>query len=257
LLGWLLLLLPLNAYAQQKQLPIPGEVFIVDGYTAFIMHPDHTTGDAKIPWVWYAPTLEGLPGPEEVWMFKQFLDAGIAIAGIDVGESMGNAKGRKSYTALYKELTGKRSFSEKPVLMARSRGGLMLYNWAVEHPQQVGAIAGIYPVCDLRSYPGIEKAATAYGWSVKKMQRRLSENNPVSRVKPLAAAGVPILHIHGDADELVPLEKNSGAIEKAYQKAGAPMTLQVQKGQGHSMWEGFFHSQALVDFVISNALRHP
>ncbi|ULQ50999.1 alpha/beta hydrolase family protein [Flavihumibacter fluvii] len=258
LLVWLVLGCAMVAPAQTKDLPLPGEVFTVAGSTAFILLPEKKTGDTSaVPWVWYAPTLPGLPGPEELWMFKQFLAAGIAIAGIDVGESMGNAAGRKIYTSFYHELIANRHYAALPVLLARSRGGLMLYNWAVEHPQQVGAIAGIYPVCDLASYPGIEKAAIAYGWSVKKMQRRLTENNPVTRVQPLAKAGIPILHLHGDVDELVPLEKNSGAIAEQYKKYGGPMTLLVQKGQGHTMWEGFFQSQALVDFVISHALKHP
>ena len=53
-----------------------------------------------MPWVWYAPTLPGLPGPEEKWMFQKFLDAGIAIAGIDVGESFGSPSGRAIYSSL-------------------------------------------------------------------------------------------------------------------------------------------------------------
>lgn len=254
--GLLMLLFTQPLHAQQKELPLPGETFTVAGCTAFIIYPDKLPADsAAIPWVWYAPTLPNLPGPEEVWMFRQFLAAGIAIAGIDVGESMGNANGRKKYSALYAELTAHRHFASKPVLLARSRGGLMLYNWAVEHPAQVAAIAGIYPVCDLRSYPGIEKAAAAYGWPVKKMQRRLAENNPVTRLKPLAMAGVPILHLHGDVDELVPLPDNSGAMAKAYQQFGGAFNLLVQPGQGHNMWTGFFQSQALVDFVIDQAAK--
>jgi len=47
--------------------------------------------------------------------------------------------------------------------MARSRGGLMLYSWAVEHPQSVGGVVGIYPVCNIKSYPGIARAAGAEG----------------------------------------------------------------------------------------------
>ena len=38
----------------------------------------------------------------------------------------------------------------------------MLYNWAVINPAKVKAIAGIYPVCNLISYPGLE-AKSAYG----------------------------------------------------------------------------------------------
>jgi hypothetical protein len=37
--------------------------------------------------VWYAPTLPSLPEARENWMFERFLAAGIAVAGVDVGES--------------------------------------------------------------------------------------------------------------------------------------------------------------------------
>lgn len=46
---------------------------------------------------------------------------------------------------------------------------------------------------------------------------RLSEHNPVGRLKPLADAGVPILHLHGDNDKVVSLEKNSGELAQRYQ----------------------------------------
>jgi hypothetical protein len=37
----------------------------------------------------------------------------------------------------------------------------MLYNWACEHPESVACIAGIYPVCNLRSFPGLDRAGGA------------------------------------------------------------------------------------------------
>ena len=62
-----------------KELPIKGEVFTVEGHTAFLILPDLQAPDTKTPWIWYAPTLPGLPGDAEVWMFRRFLDAGIAV----------------------------------------------------------------------------------------------------------------------------------------------------------------------------------
>jgi hypothetical protein len=77
--------------AQTKTLPRPGEVFSVDGRTAFVIEPpDSARLDGPMPWVWYAPALSGLPGEAETWMFDRFLAAGIAIGGIDVGESYGS-----------------------------------------------------------------------------------------------------------------------------------------------------------------------
>jgi len=239
----------------EKILPIKGEVFTVEDHTAFIILPAKQTPGTKTSWVWYAPTLTGLPGPEEIWMFERFLNAGIAIAGIDVGESYGSPEGRKLYTALYEELTKKRNFSKKACLLARSRGGLMLYNWAVEHPASVACIAGIYPVCNLSSYPGIKQACGAYGMTEEQLTEKLTEYNPIDRLQGLAKAKVPIFHIHGDSDTVVPLEKNTGELAKRYHQLGGEMTVLVPKGQGHNMWEGFFQCQELVDFVITHTKR--
>lgn len=236
-----------------KDLPIAGNVFSAAGCTAFLIPVGQFVGDSKTPWVWYAPTLPGLPGPEEKWMFKQFLDAGIAVAGIDVGESYGSPNGSALFTIFYEELVQKHSLSKTPCLLMRSRGGLMLYNWAVEHPSSVSCIAGIYPVCDLLSFPGTKNACGAYGITEDQLHARLAEYNPIDRIASLAQAHVPIYHIHGDSDTVVPLEKNSGELAQRYRQLGGVMTLNVIKGQGHNMWEGWFQCQELVDFVIAHA----
>lgn len=236
------------------KLTLPGEVFSVEGRNAFLIMPVKTEAGHEIPWIWYAPTfVPRKPGPEEKWMFQQFLDAGIAIAGIDVGESYGSPKGRTLYSALYNELVQKRGFAKKACMLARSRGGLMLYNWAAEHPSSVACIAGIYPVGDLRSYPGLKKACGAYDMTEEQLAAKLAEHNPIDRLEPLAKAHVPIYHIHGDSDLGVPLEKNSAELEKRYRQLGGEMTLNIAKGQGHSYWTGFFQCQELVDFVIKHA----
>ncbi|MBN2309103.1 MAG: prolyl oligopeptidase family serine peptidase [Candidatus Hydrogenedentes bacterium] len=234
-----------------RALPVPGEVFDFQGHTAFLIRPEAPA--AAAPWVWYAPTLPMYPGPEEQWMFERLTKAGIAIAGIDVGESYGSPKGRAVYTAFYEYLVRNRGLSSTPCLLARSRGGLMHYNWAVEHPDSVRAIAGIYPVCDVRSYPGLDTACAAYGMTAAELAAQLDAHNPVSRVEPLAKARVPILHIHGDMDETVPIEANSAALAREYERFGGPMKLVVIKGRGHDMWPGWFQCRELVDFVIAHA----
>jgi len=238
-----------------KTLPLPGEAFQLGVHDAFVILPPKATAD--IPWVWYAPTLRGLPANSEVWMFERFLAKGIAIAGIDVGESFGSPTGTELYTAFYDHLVKKRQFREKPCLLARSRGGLMLYGWAVEHPQSVGGVAGIYPVCNIDSYPGLARAAGAYGLTAEQLKDELTKHNPIDRLKPLAKAGVPVFHIHGDGDKVVPLEANSAELAKRYRKFGGPVEIEVVKGQGHNMWDGWFQSQKLADFAIARALGQP
>lgn len=238
-----------------KVLPLPGEAFTLNGHDAFVILPPEV--NPNMPWVWYAPTLKNLPGQAEVWMFERFLQAGIAIAGIDVGESYGSPAGRQQYTALYQHLVQTRQFSKQPVLLARSRGGLMLYSWATENPQRVGGIAGIYPVCNIASYPGLDRAAGAFQMTPKQLETDLSQHNPIDRLAPLAAAGVPIFHIHGDDDKVVPLTANSAMIAKRYQQLGGPIALEVVAGQGHNMWPGWFESETLTNFVLTHVIAAP
>ena len=238
-----------------KTLPLPGEAFQLDGHDAFVILPPDAQHD--IPWVWYAPTLPGLPAKSEVWMFERFLAKGIAIAGIDAGESFGSPKGTELYASFYDHLVNKRQFRGKPCLLARSRGGLMLYSWAVDHPHSVGGVAGIYPVCNIASYPGIARAAGAFGRTAEQLEAELTQHNPIDRLKPLAEAGVPVFHIHGDSDKVVPLEANSAELAKRYREFAGPIEIEVVRGQGHNMWEGWFQSQKLTDFVIARALGQP
>lgn len=241
------------AGAPEKDLPLPGEVFSVSGRTAFIIPAKNAAGGKPTPWAWYAPTLPGLPGAWEKWMFEQFTAAGIAIAGIDAGESFGSPAGRALYSALYDEMTAARGFSKKPVMLGRSRGGLMTLCWAAENAGKVGGFAGIYPVCNIASYPGVAKAASAFGMTPEELQAHLSVHNPVDRLAPLAKVGVPLFAIHGDADKVVPLEANSALVKSRYDALGGVMHLIVPPGQGHNMWEGFFHCAELVAFVKAHA----
>jgi len=235
----------------QKELPVDADVFLVNGNIGFVSKVDGRDKDEA--WVWYAPTLEGLPGPEEQWMFQKFHQAGISVAGIDVGESFGSPEGRSFYSEFYTTVTEQRGLSARPCLLARSRGGLMLYNWAAEHPEYVAGIAGIYPVGNVLSYPGLAKASDAYGLSESELKRDIQLHNPVDRLAPLAENRVPIFHIHGDCDTVVPLEANSALLAERYCKLGGEMVLRVVEDQGHNMWTGWFQCEELVQFVIDRA----
>ena len=233
------------------------EEFEVEKQKAFVILPNasKTNHQKSIPWVFYAPTFAGvLPSDrDEGWMMERWLNNGIAIAGIDIGESYGSPSGRKTYNAFHKTVVDRFGFDTKACLLARSRGGLMLYCWAVENPEKVRCIAGIYPVCDLSSYPGISKACGAYDMTEGELSENLASHNPIPRLPSLAAAKIPILHIHGAKDKLVPLDANSGALKTEYDRLGGSMQLITVPDQWHNMWRGFFECQALVDFVTTHA----
>ena len=232
------------------------EQFKVGSNEAFaIMPPAASRLEGPTPWVWYAPTLSKRhPNRDEQWMLDRLHASGIALAGVDVGESYGSPQGVQVYQAFYQELTTKRGFAKKPVLLARSRGGLMLYSWAVANPESVGGIAGIYPVCNLASYPGIARAAPAFGLTPDQLKDSLTQHNPIENLKPLAKHRVPIFHIQGDSDKVVPHEANTGLLEKRYRALGGPIKVDLIEGQGHNMWRGWFESQSLTRFMIEQSL---
>lgn len=238
-----------------KQLILPGESFLVADRPAFVLWPDEGKRTSPQPWVFYAPTLPGLPDRHEKWMHEQFLAAGVAVAGIDIGEAYGSPEGQTQFTALYLELTENRGFAPRPCLLGRSRGGLLISSWAIGHPEKVAGLAGIYPVFDLRSYPGLKRAAPAFDLTTEELTAQLELLNPASRLSVLAEAAIPVCLIHGDVDKVVPLEANSGALVQAYERVGARdnVTLIVPEGQGHNYWPGFFRCEELVDFVIEAA----
>jgi acetyl esterase/lipase len=240
-----------------KKLILPGESFLVDGRLAFILWPAEETRREPQPWIMYAPTLPAYPDRHEQWMHEQFLAAGVAVAGIDVGEAYGSPAGRQHFSALYRELTQQRGFATKPCLLGRSRGGLWTSSWAIKNPDCVAGIAGIYPVFDLRTYPGLNRAAPAYGLTPQELEDRLSEYNPIAQIGTLAEARVPVFIIHGEDDKVVPLKENSAAVQQLFLQAGAAdeVELIVAAGQGHNFWPGFFRCQQLVDFAVARAMH--
>jgi dipeptidyl aminopeptidase/acylaminoacyl peptidase len=238
-----------------KKLILPGEAFLVQERPAFVLLPPEKERRTPQPWIMYAPTLAGYPDEHEKWMHEQFLAAGVAVAGIDIGETFGSPQGRELFSALHAELTKSRGFAARPCLLGRSRGGLWVTSWACDHPDKIAGIAGIYPVFDLRTYPGLTKAAPAYGLSADELAAKLSELNPIERVGVLAKAKVPVFIIHGDDDKIVPLKENSAELAARYEAAGEKeaVTLVIAQGQGHNYWEGFFRCRELIEFVIARA----
>ena len=163
----------------------------VEGQRSFILKPRQNTATTNRPWVWYAPTLLAdnervwrSPGSRHAWMFKRLLAGGVYVAGVDVGESYGSPKGRSVYQKFYQRLVRRYGFSAKPVLLPISRGGLMAYNWAAEHPDCVGGIGAVYPVCNLRTYPPMEKLAGPYGMSTQQLESQFEQHNPLARLAP-------------------------------------------------------------------------
>lgn len=252
----LAIFLPSSAIAGKKKVfPPNSKFFQVSGHDAYLALPKGVKAGEKTPWLWYCPSDYNLPGRLEQWMMNKCLANGIAVAGINVKGDFGTPAGRKIFTAFYKELTTKHGLTKKVCMLARSYGGTQMYNWAAEHPESIACLAGIYPVCNLSSYPGIKSAAGKYGMTEEQLTKELKRHNPVDRLAPLAKWDVPIYHNTGDVDTLVPAKDNSFLVEKRYKELGGDINVTIFKGQGHNYWTGFFEDEAMAAFIIKHAKR--
>jgi len=236
-------------------LPHQSKIISVGSHIGFLARPDRIETGRKIPWLWYVPTSENLPGKLEKWMMDKCLANGIAVAGVDLSGDFGTPAGREVLTAFHKELTENHGLTKKACLLARSYGGTQMYNWAAEHPESVACMAGIYPVCNMASYPGLKSAAQKYGVPEEQFAKELKNHNPIDRLAPLAKAKVPIYHNTGDVDTLVPGKDNSFLLAQRYKARGGDITVTVFKGQGHNYWPGFFEDEAMAAFIIKHAKR--
>ena len=75
--------------------------------------------------------------------------------------------------------------------------------------------------------------------------------NPIDILKPLADARIPLIHICGDADEVVPFDENTVILKDRYEKLGGHMTLIVKKGFKHHP-HGLDDPTPVVDFILGN-----
>jgi pimeloyl-ACP methyl ester carboxylesterase len=241
--------------AQAHRLAFKPVEFALGESNCFVLEAN-TTGEAK-PWVWYAPTLPKHPDKSHTWYVERLLAKGISLAGCDQGEVRGSPKSVEVFTKFYQEMC-RRGYSKKPVLLGQSRGGLMMFSWAVRNPKRVGGFAGIYPVLNLRSWPmkrNLEPTLADFGMDQDAFSHVIEQHNPINHLAGLAKAKVPMCIVHGDSDLVVPLKENSAIVADRYRKLGGDAKIEVVPGKGHQVVDGFFKSTELIEFMIKRSAQ--
>lgn len=209
------------------------------------------------PWVWHGEFFGHKPAPDIALLGK-----GFHIVSMKINDMLGCPEAVKLWNQCHAELTTSYALSKKPSLVGLSRGGLYCYNWASANSDKVSCIYGDAPVCDFKSWPGGKGKGKGdprnWGfvlklWGFKDEAEALAyKGNPVDRLAPLAKAGVPLLHVFGDADDVVPWDENTGLIETRYKELGGSMTLIRKPGVGHHP-HGLDDSTPIIDFIAKNA----
>ncbi|MBN80307.1 MAG: hypothetical protein CMJ70_09215 [Planctomycetaceae bacterium] len=208
---------------------------VVGGVACRVVTPRHVAEGR--PWIWRARFWGHEPQTE-----LALLAEGFHVAYCDVAGLWGNGEAVWRWSQLYEYLTAEHAFSPRPALLGMSRGGLIIYAWALKYPARLSCIYGDAPVMGLRPYvagrdegdPELEKVSdwmTAHGLTLRLAKR--SGHDALFRVATLAAHRIPILHVCGDADESVPFATHTAEFARRYRDLGGSMQVIVKKGGKH------------------------
>lgn len=207
------------------------------------------------PWLWRARFFGHRPEVD-----LALLNKGFFVAYMDVADLYGSPRAVELWNGFYDLLTTRYRFSQRVALEGMSRGGLMVFNWAAEHPEKVACIYADAPVCDIKSWPGglmagmgspedWEKCLGVY--ELTEQQAHQFEGNPVDKAVTLAKNNVPLLIVSGDSDQIVPYEENAVALVNAYRaQKGRDIKTIIKEGEGHV--HGLNNASPIIRFVLQH-----
>lgn len=229
--------------------------FEVDGRPVLVVAPKQPASGK--PWVWHGEFFGHKPAPDIALLGK-----GFHIVYMSVPDMLGCPEAVEHWNAFYKELTEKYGFAKKAALVGLSRGGLYVYNWAEANPDKVACIYADAAVCDFKSWPGGKGKGkgSPRDWQLvldryhfkDEAEALAYDKNPIDNLEPLAKAHVPLLHVYGDADDVVPWNENTGVVADRYKKLGGEITLIAKPGVGHHP-HGLEDSTPIVEFILKHS----
>lgn len=227
--------------------------FVVSDREAFLIEPLKAAPGK--PWIWRTEFFGHEPQADLALLKK-----GFHVAYVDVQNLYGGPLAMNIMDEMYRRVTEEFGLSKKVALEGFSRGGLFALNWAARDPGRVACIYNDAPVCDFTSWPGgkgrgkgspsdWERLKNVYG--LKDEEAANSSLNPINKIEILAKAKIPLLHVCGEADEVVPIEENSLVVKKLYDSLGAPFSLIAKPRCNH-------HPHSLQDptRIVNFVLQH-
>ena len=259
-----LLLIAAASAVETDAMPFPGKKsqwngydrydFAVDGRSAIVVTPKRAAEGR--PWIWRARFWGHEPQTDVALLGK-----GFHLVYMDVGELYGNAQAVAHWNAFYKLLTEKHGFAKKVALEGMSRGGLYIFNWAAANPDKVACIYADAPVCDFKSWPGGKgkSKGSAGDWQLvlkdygfkTEAEALAYKGNPIDNLEPLAKAKIPLFHVCGADDDVVPVAENTAIVEERYKKLGGEITVILKPNCGHHP-HSLKDPTPIVDFVLKH-----
>ena len=231
--------------------------FNFHGHEAKIVFPRESNSQKF--WVWRARFWGHEPQTD-----KALLDKGFHLVYVNVAGLYGNNEAVHLWDQFYKYLRKKYKLNKKAVLEGMSRGGLIVYNWASQNTGKVACIYADAPVCDIKSWPGglYNGKGSPKDWQACLEAYHLNEQSalkfdgiPLNNAVKVAKANVPVIHVCGLADDVVPYAENTEILAKNFKDAGGKIELILKEGVGHHP-HSLKDPQPIVDFILQNTINN-
>lgn len=256
----LIILLALTLVARAADAPLPtkwnGFVrhdFSLDGRPGLVVKPANAAPGK--PWIWRTEFFGHEPQGDIA-----LLNAGWHVAFFKVSDMYGDPKPVALMDEFYDRAVSSFGLSKRAVLEGFSRGGLYAVNYAAAHPDRTAALYLDAPVLDIRSWPGDKgkgkgdarcwkQALEIYGLT-EDMAKEF-KGNPLDKAEALAKAGIPIVAVVGDADDVVPYAENTKPFAEKYRAAGGTIEVIVKPGVNHHP-HSLKDPKPFVDFLLKH-----
>ncbi|WP_020526200.1 alpha/beta hydrolase family protein [Flexithrix dorotheae] len=249
-----LFMINIPVFGQDKIFPdFKVKEFTFKGHEAKIVFPKEKNKEGL--WIWRARFWGHEPQVDQA-----LLEQGFHVVYVDVADMFGNQEAVELWNEFYKFCVKKYKLHNKVVLEGLSRGGLIVYNWAAENTEKVFCIYADAPVCDIKSWPGglFKGEGNSQAWATCLKAYGLDEESvkdfrgiPIYTCEAVIEAGIPVLHVCGDADKVVPYTENSALIKAKFEKAGGSYQEIIKKGVGHHP-HSLKNPQPIVDFILKS-----
>ncbi|MCM8531950.1 MAG: alpha/beta hydrolase [Lentisphaeraceae bacterium] len=231
-----------------------GHQFKLDDFDIKVVLPK--TLDKDLRWIWRARFFG-----HEPQLDIALLNKGFCVVYTDIGGLYGSPKAVSRWDKTYDFMT-RVGLHKKVVLEGMSRGGLITYNWAKQNPKKVAAIYADAPVCHILSWPAgkgngpgsknnWQECLNAY--SLTESTALSAQVSPIDGLEPLAKAKVPIIHVCGADDKVVPMAENTEILASRYRKLGGKIKVISKPGVGHHP-HSLKDPKVILDFILEKGL---
>ena len=206
------------------------------------------------PWIWRARFWGHEPQTDIA-----LLERGFHVVYCDVAELYGNKEAISLWNSFY-TFMHQGGLSKEVALEGMSRGGIYIYNWALKNKHKVSCIYADAPVLDMKSWPGGKGKGpgSKTDWDIFKKDFDLSEEeavafrgSPLYKAKKIAKLHIPMLHVVGDADEVVPVDENTTPFENIVKQYGENIAVIHKPGVGHHP-HSLANPTPIVEFILRN-----